>query len=522
MNKAYIFLLKKRYKGKWNKFRDKLDYYLDFSLVYLIFLGFFFILFYRSIWNNPPVILQGVATLFGSIPLNFGLTISILLLLQFAIKGLTTPPMHYSTGDTYFLFSLPIPRIQYIFLEWFLQHLKNLFIVLALSIIIAPIFHILYPHEWLKQTMVILSQIGMLGICMINFQWLSFHLPPKIKRLILLFLKYVKIFSFTLLGIVLLFQIWMVYFAKKSLLPMGEFAPREVFSVPLDFNYFPLLLLVTIISIIFSIVLMKSTALEYLKEASKQQNQIKTLNSLGMTGEAKKLGKRKDKKEKRYFLSIPGYYRNSKIFLWRNLSQFIKQPGQYLFPYGIYLFLSIGVIFSTKGNPMSLLLIFYFLYILGQSMLFPLQEHYEANYFLSSFPIRSVSMLRGYLLLPFILSTLMGLLILGVGGWLLKDFRIVLVLAIVLPFFSYYTLLTAMRNVLEEIYVIVHGNKTLHMEAILLLQGIAPIVISFVLLNKGIPLIAVILGTAIVYLLISRELEKSVIYPLQKVFHKYC
>ena len=183
--------------------------------------------------------------------------------------------------------------------------------------------------------------------------------------------------------------------------------------------------------------------------------------------------------------------------------------------------LSIGIIISTKGEVISLVFIFIALYILGQNMLSPIKKHYEENFFLSSFPVQSIFILRGYVLLPLILVIIIGVGFSLLMGWMYKDIRIASILILNIPFFSYYTLLVAMRNTLEEINFALNTNKTLVIESTLLIQGATPIIFGILFLKGGVPLWVIGLGAAIGYFMMIKTAEKEAVRPLQEVFNKY-
>lgn len=522
MNSAYIFLLKRRYRYKWNNLKDKLKYYLDFSIIYIgLALGFVFA-FYRNMISTPPSILKSIAAFLTLIPLNFIGTMVLLMIIQYAIKGLTSPPMYFNKGDTYFLFTLPIPKEHYIFFEWLLVQGKNILMLLGILVIAIPIYPLIWDR-WFINSVKLFFLITILIITLNNIQWLTFQLPIKTKNLILKILKVIKIAFFVTCILSVLYIAWSLYFNNYALLDfasqigMGSYIP-QTFNVEI---FILILLGFCFISSVISIFFIRKTSLENLKESSLSHDRVKTLMRLGMNQKAKKIAKRKDKKEKRYFLSIPGYYKNAKIFLWRNLSQLIKQPLGYIYYYLAYMGLGIGMINSTKGEEISLVLIFIVLYILGQYMLFPIRKHYEENYFLSSFPIKSKYILRGYIILPLILTIIAGLVLSIFMGWFHKNIWVAIILSLNIPFFSYFTLLAAMKNVLEELNLVLNTNKTLIMESVLLIQGAVPIIFGILFLKGGIPLWIIGFCTAIGYLIMAKTAEKEVIRPLKEVLNKY-
>lgn len=522
MNSAYIFLLKRRYRYKWNNLKDKLKYYFDFSIVYIVFaLGFVFA-FYRDIILNPPLILQSIASFLTLIPLNLIVTIALLMLIQSSIKGLTSPPMYFNKGDTYFLFTLPIPKEHYIFFEWLLVQGKNILMLLGILVIAIPIYPLIWDN-WFINSVQIFLLIAIFIISRNNIQWLVFQLPMEMKKIILRILRYIRITFFVTFILSILYIAWALYFNNNALLNFASQIEMDIY-IPQAINaeIVNLILLgFCIITSVISIFFIRRTSLENLKESSLSHDRLKTLMSLGMTQEAKKIAKRKGKKEKRHFLTIPGYYKNSKIFLWRNLSQLIRQPLGYINYYLAYMGLGIGMINSTKGEEISLVLIFIVLYILGQYMLSPIKKHYEENFFLSSFPIKSKYILRGYMMLPLILTIIAGLVLSIFMGWFHKNIWIAVILSINIPFFSYFTLLAAMRNVLEELNLELNTNRTLIMESTMLMQGAAPIIFGILFLIKGIPLWLIGLCTALGYIVMAKAAEKEVIRPLKKVFNKY-
>jgi hypothetical protein len=522
MNSAYIFLLKRRYWYKWNNFKEKLKYYFDFSIVYIVFALAFVFAFYRDIMLNPPVILQSIASFLTLIPINFIVTIALLIFIQSSIKGLTSPPMYFNKGDTYFLFTLPIPKEHYIFFEWLLVQGKNILIVLGVLAIAIPIYPLIWD-KWFINIVQIFFLIAIFIISLHNIQWLVFQLPMEIKKIILKILRYIRITFIVTFILSILYIAWVLYFKNYALFNFAsQIEIGSYISQAYNVGIKKLILIgFCFISSVISIFFIRRTSLENLKESSLSHDRFKTLMSLGMTQEAKKIVKRKGIKEKRYFLSIPGYYKNSKIFLWRNLSQLIRQPLGYFHNYIIYLSLSIGIIISTKGEEISLIFIFIALYIIGQNMLSPIKKHYEENYFLSSFPMESKYILRGYMMLPFILSTIMGIVFSIIMGWIYKDVWIAIILSINIPFFSYFTLLASMRNVLEELNLELNTNRTLIMESTMLMQGAAPIIFGILFLTRGISLWIIGLCTALGYLVMAKTAEKEVIRPLQQVFNKY-
>lgn len=521
MGNAYIYLLKKRYGAKWKDFRHKLDYYLDFSFIYVIFLGLFFFLYYRSLWISPPELFTYMAVFTGSISPLLMLYIGGMLLLQYFIKGLTQSPLHYEIGDTYFLFSLPIPKLQYLSFKWFALQGKFLLLLLLSFVFTAQIFHILWPTAWLSKGVDIYLKIGLLSILLINIQWISFNLPEQIKGFLLSFIKYLKILTLILLGVSLVSLFIFFYFFQGTFMDVStlpKVPPMDGRNLSISSS---ILFIDAVLSIGVAFILMKTIPLEKLKNTSLQYHKIKSFRLLGMQSQANNLLKGKRKKEKKYFLSIPGFFKDATIFLWRNLSLFIKNPLSSLFQYGLYLFIAGGIIVFTKGSPIvSLIFIFFILYVLGQNMLSLLREDYFANHFLSSFPIKSIFIIRGYLLFPTLLSTLVGVLLLFLLGNILGTFKI-LFLSIVLPFFTYHILLTSTKNVLEDLNLVLSVNKNLVLEMIFLGQGIIPILLASFLFQKGIPLILILVGLLLLYLFLIVTLEKDVVGSFKAVFNKY-
>lgn len=390
--------------------------------------------------------------------------------------------------------------------------------LMVLFILAIPVFPLIW-EKWFIQGIKSWVQLSMFAISLINLQWLAFQLSSPVKRLFLKILRYIKITFYIILGSMVLFFLWITIFSNTNFHNL-YFALGTGFHLNFDLraNNFLLLLFIFIFSSVFSMLFIQKSSLEPLRNSSLQHDKIKTLFSLEMTKEGKNFLKGKEKK---YFLSIPGFYKDSRIFFWRNASQFIKQPLGYLSPYITYFLFSMACIIFTKGDKISLLFIFLGLYILGQAMVSPLQSHYRENYFLSIFPIKSIHILRGYLTLPLIFSIIIGVICAITMGWLLENMWFSLFLIFNIPFFSYYTLLGAMGNVLEDITWEINPNKTLRKESVLIIQGLAPIIFGILFSTQGIPLGVISLCTAIAFLVLAKNSEKNIVSRLQEVFGKY-
>lgn len=487
-------------------------------MVYIVFLVSFFFACYRDLWKNPPLLLQSIANFLKILPERFLIAIGLILIIQFFIKGLTSPPIHFQTGDTYFLFALPIPKKQYIYFEYALNIGKILLMLIVLFILAIPIFPLIWEN-WFVQGIKSWVQLSMFAISLINLQWLAFQLPSPVKRLFLKILRYIKITFYIVLGSMVLFFLWFIIFSNTNFHPL-YFVSDTDFHLNFDLrvNNFLLLLFIFVFSSVFSMFFMQKSSLESLRNSSLRHDKIKTLFSLGMEKEGKNFLKGREKK---YFFSIPGFYKKSKIFFWRSASQFIKQPLGYLSPYITYFLFSVACISFTKGEEISLLFVFLGLYILGQTMISPLKSHYRENYFLSIFPIKSIYILRGYLILPLIFSIIIGMVCAITMGWFLENMWFSIFFILNIPFFSYYTLLGAMGNVLEDISWEINPNKTLKKESILIIQGAAPIIFGILFSTQGIPVEIICLCTAVVFLLLAENSEKDITLRLQEVFGKY-
>ena len=522
MNRSYLYLLRRRYHHRWRELRERIKYYMDFSLIYVILLVGIFIALYREAWTQPHSIIQGMAGLLLGISENFFFSLGLILLLQFAHKGLTTPPMLFDQGDTYFLFTLPIPKGQYITLQWLLVLGRYLLMVLASLTLLAPLFHLMWEDWLLGMGKIFLTTMGTILI-LSTTQWLTFQLPLRVKGWILRIFRWLRNASLVLMGIFMTYLLFLWIFHRDRMLtdiPAPAMDFKGYPGVPVDIHL--LIWILCPVLILLSTYFIRRCSLEHLKDSSLKQARIKALMNMGLVQEARGLRKGKVGKGKRYFLSIPGYYGGSKIFLWRNASQLIKQPLTYLLPYVLYIGLSMAFIQSSQGQAISLVFIFFALYILGgQLMLIPFKKHYEENHFLQIFPRRSEEILKGYLYLPLILTIVGGSVIALFMGWVMGNGGFTILLMLNLPFYSYYTLLAAMQNVLEDISWTFSPTNTLNNETMLLMRGAAPIIFSILFSTRGVPIYILGGGTMILYALLARSAKRDATEGLKKALGKF-
>lgn len=154
-------------------------------------------------------------------------------------------------------------------------------------------------------------------------------------------------------------------------------------------------------------------------------------------------------------------------------------------------------------------------------MLIPFKKHYEENHFLQIFPRRSEEILKGYLYLPLILTIVGGSVIALFMGWVMGNGGFTILLMLNLPFYSYYTLLAAMQNVLEDISWTFSPTNTLNNETMLLMRGAAPIIFSILFSTRGVPIYILGGGTMILYALLARSAKRDATEGLKKALGKF-